>query len=187
MITKARYCEGETFGEFLARPIKNHDLWVALAHRVEIPLEISARVEALGGRWHLLVLSEDWCGDSVNIVPIVAKLADSVSNMDMRILARDENLDIMDTHLTGKSRSIPVIILLNQKFQECGWWGPRPRPLQQWVMEKGMLLPKDERYKEVRTFFARDRGLTTMREIVEMLEKCCAIGPAATSASLAAS
>ncbi len=117
MITKARYCEGETFGEFMTRPIKNHDLWVGIAHRVEIALEISARVEALGGHWHLLVLSEDWCGDSVNIVPVVAKLADSVSNMDMRILARDENLDIMDTHLTGKSRSIPAIILLNQQFQ----------------------------------------------------------------------
>ena len=183
MITKARYCEGETFAEFLARPIKDHDLWVALHKRVTIPIEISARVEALGGHWHLLVLSEDWCGDSVNIVPIVAKLAESVSNMDMRILARDENLDIMDSHLTGKSRSIPIVILLNQKFQECGWWGPRPRELQKWVMEKGMLLPKDERYREVRTFYARDHGLTTMHELVEMLEKCCVRGPLAASAT----
>ena len=178
MITKARYCEGETFAEFLARPIKDHELWVALYKRVTIPIEISARVEALGGHWHLLVLSEDWCGDSVNIVPIVAKLAESVSNVDMRILPRDENLDIMDSHLTGKSRSIPIVILLNQKFQECGWWGPRPRELQKWVMEKGMQLPKDKRYHEVRTFYARDRGLTTMREMVEMLEVCCRKIPA---------
>ena len=180
MITKARYCEGETFSEFLARPVKDHDLWVALYKRVTIPIEISARVEALGGHWHLLVLSEDWCGDSVNIVPIVAKLAESVSNMDMRILARDENLDIMDSHLTGgKSRSIPIVILLDKKFQECGWWGPRPRELQKWVMEKGMQLPKDERYREVRTFYARDHGLTTMTELVEMLEACCRKTPAA--------
>ena len=178
MITKARYCDGETFAEFLVRPIKDHDLWVALYKRVSIPIEISASVEALGGHWHLLVLSEDWCGDSVNIVPIVAKLAESVSNMDMRILARDENLDIMDSHLTGTSRSIPVIILLNQKFQDCGWWGPRPRELQKWVMEKGMLLPRDERYREVRTFYARDHGLTTMHELVEMLEQCCRKSPA---------
>ncbi len=152
---------------------------MALYKRVTIPIEISARVEALGGHWHLLVLSEDWCGDSVNIVPIVAKLAESVSNMDMRILARDENLDIMDSHLTGTSRSIPIVILLNQKFQECGWWGPRPRELQKWVMEKGMLLPKDVLYREVRTFYARDHGLTTMRELVEMLEACCRKIPAA--------
>jgi thioredoxin family protein len=179
VITKTRYCEGETFAEFLVRPIKDHDLWVALHKRVTIPIEISARVEALGGHWHLLVLSEDWCGDSVNIVPIVAKLAESVSNMDMRILARDENLDIMDTHLTGTSRSIPIVILLNQKYLECGWWGPRPRELQKWVMEKGMKLPKDERYREVRTFYARDHGLTTMRELVEMLERCCLKSPGA--------
>jgi thioredoxin family protein len=183
VITKARYCEGETFAEFLARPIKDHDLWVALYKRVTIPIEISARVEALGGHWHLLVLSEDWCGDSVNIVPIIAKLTESVSNMGMRILARDENLDIMDTHLTGTSRSIPIVILLNQKYQECGWWGPRPSALQKWVVEKGMLLPKAERYREVRTFYARDHGLTTMREIVEMLERCCVQLPVKASAS----
>ena len=176
MITKTRYYEGETFADFIARPIKNQALWLALAKRVEIPLEISARVDALGGNWHLLVLSEDWCGDAVNIVPIVAKLADSVTNMDVRLLARDQNLDIMDAHLTGTSRSIPVIILLNDKFQECGWWGPRPSPLEKWVKETGMLLPKDVRYREVRTFYARDRGLTTMHEIVAMLESCCVSG-----------
>ena len=107
--------------------------------------------------------------------------------MDMRILARDENLDIMDTHLTGgKSRSIPIVILLNPKYQECGWWGPRPRELQKWVVEKGMLLPKDERYKEIRTFYARDHGLTTMSEIVEMLEECCVRGPIPSPEAVAA-
>jgi hypothetical protein len=108
---------------------------------------------------------------------VIAKLTESVSNMDLRILARDENLDIMDAHLTGTSRSIPIVILLNPKYQECGWWGPRPRELQKWVIEKGLSLSKEEKYKEVRTFYARDRGLSTMREIVDMLEHCCARGP----------
>lgn len=182
MITKARYGGGETFAEFMARAIKNQELWLGIFKHVLIPIEISARVEALGGRWHLLVLSEDWCGDAVNIVPVIAKLAESVSNMDMRILARDENLDIMDAHLTGKSRSIPIVILLNPKYQECGWWGPRPRELQKWVIEKGLSLPKEERYKFVRTFYARDRGLSTMNEIVSMLEECCVRGPVPASA-----
>ncbi|MGH7650738.1 MAG: thioredoxin family protein [Gemmatimonadaceae bacterium] len=174
MITRTRYYGGETFADFIARPIKNQALWAALSKRVEIPIEYSARVDALGGHWHLLVLNEDWCGDAVNIVPIVAKLAESVRNMDLRILGRDANPDIIDAHLTGTSRSIPVVILLNEKFQECGWWGPRPSALQKWVKEIGMRMPKEERYKEIRTFYARDRGLTTMSEIVAMLEKCCA-------------
>ena len=179
LVTRERYYSGESFQDFLARPTVNHELWLALAHRVVIPVEYSKRVEALGGEWHLLVISEDWCGDAVNIVPIVAGLADSVGNMDMRILARDQNLDIMDAHLTNaKSRSIPIVILFNHRFQECGWWGPRPRVLQKWVIDEGLQLPKDVRYKEIRTFYARDRGVTTIRELVEMLEECCVKGPA---------
>ena len=157
----------------MSRAITNKALWEGVTKRVLIPVDLSGRVEALGGHWHLLVLSEDWCGDAVNIVPIVAKLADGVSNMDMRMLARDENLDIMDAHLTGISRSIPIVILLDEKFHECGWWGPRPRALQKWVKEEGLTLPKEDRYHFIRTFYARDRGLTTMTEIVEMLEECC--------------
>jgi hypothetical protein len=67
--------------------------------------------------------------------------------------------------------------LFNDKFEECGWWGPRPRALQRWVIEEGLQLQKDVRYKEIRTFYARDRGVTTIREIVEMLEQCCIKGP----------
>jgi hypothetical protein len=78
----------------------------------------------------------------------------------------------MDRHLTGTSRSIPVLILLNDNFNECGWWGPRPSELQKWVVEEGLELPKDERYKHVRTWYARDRGETTMQEIVTKLEAC---------------
>jgi hypothetical protein len=74
------------------------------------------------------------------------------------------------------------VILLNPKFQECGWWGPRPRELQKWVMEKGLALSKEDRYREVRTFYARDRGLSTMTEIVAMLEECCAKGPVRAAA-----
>jgi Thioredoxin len=183
VITKARYCDGETFADFIARPIKNRDLWLGVYKHVVVPIEVSARVEALHGHWHLLVLSEDWCGDAVNIVPVIEKLTESVSNMDMRILARDENLDIMDAHLTGKSRSIPIVILLDHKYQECGWWGPRPRELQKWVLEKGLAMSKEERYLAVRTFYARDRGLSTFGEIVAMLEQCCERGFVGLSSS----
>jgi hypothetical protein len=174
LITKQRYYGGETFADFMARVVTNRPLWAGVTNRVSIPLEISGRLQALGGHWHLLVLNEDWCGDAVNIVPIVGKLAESVSNMDLRILARDENLDIMDAHLTdGKSRSIPIVILLDEDFRECGWWGPRPHALQRWVKEEGLTLPNAERYLAIRTFYARDRGVTTMTEIVGMLEQCC--------------
>ena len=172
MIDESRFRTGDIFAEFLGRPLSNKPLWEAIYNRATVDDELISRVRALGGRWHLLVVNEDWCGDSVNILPYLAKLTDGLENMEMRIVRRDENLDIMDAHLTGKSRSIPVVILLDEDFRECGWWGPRPTELQSWVIEEGLKLPKDERYKQVPTRYARDRGQTTMAEIVGMLEQC---------------
>ena len=90
--------------------------------------------------------------------------------MDLRILARDQNLDIMDAHLTnGTSRSIPVVILLDEDYRERAWWGPRPEKLQQWVMTEGMKMEPGPRYAETRRFYARDKGRTILAELVALV------------------
>jgi hypothetical protein len=165
-----RYQKASTFEEFAEGAEANQELWRAVRARASVPAEIVRRVEALPGSWHLLVLTEDWCGDAVNTVPLVAALADAARNLDARLLERDENLDLMDTHLTNGSRSIPVVIVLNGRYEEVGWWGPRPRDLQAWVMTEGKRLPTEDRYREVRKWYARDRGLTTLEELVSLLE-----------------
>ena len=71
-----RYLGAPEFGEMLASATKNEELWAAVWRRTVVPDEFVQRVAALGGAWHLLVLSEDWCGDAVNTVPIVARLAE---------------------------------------------------------------------------------------------------------------
>jgi hypothetical protein len=155
----------------LATVEKNVELWAAMWRHARVDEEYVRRVSALPGHWRLLVLSEDWCGDAVNTVPIVARLAERCPNLDLRVLARDENPDIMDAHLTGTSRSIPVIIVLDGAFEERGWWGPRPTVLQHWVSGQGQLLEKSARYREARTWYARDRGRTTLEEVVSIIER----------------
>ncbi len=169
---EAAFAGGDTFAQFLAKPLTNKAFWEAVYKRAVVADELIDRVAVLRGNWRLLVLNEDWCGDSVNMLPYLAKLADAIPTVDMRIIRRDENLEIMDAHLTGSSRSIPVVILLDKEFKECGWWGPRPVELQKWVIDEGLKLSKEDRYKQVRTWYARDRGATTMMEIVSMLEGC---------------
>ena len=172
MIDRERFESGDTFQQFMAKPLTNKLFWEQVYKRAIVSDEIAARARELGAAWHLVVLNEDWCGDSVNILPYLAKLTEAAPNLHMRILRRDENLDIMDAHLTGTARSIPIVILLDEKFSECGWWGPRPRELQRWVTEEGLKLPKEERYKHVRAWYARDRGATALTEIVSTFEKC---------------
>ena len=171
MTMRERYLGAPEFSEVLASATKNADLWAAVWRRAVVPEELVNRVAALGGAWHLLVLSEDWCGDAVNSVPVIARLAELAPNVDLRVLARDENLDLMDAHLTGTSRAIPVVILLDENFNEVAWWGSRPAPLQQWVMGPGKAMEKDARYREIRSWYARDKGRTTLEEVVGMMER----------------
>lgn len=160
-----------TLDAFLPTAEKNADLWRATVRLAKVPDEVVARVAALGGRYHLLVLSEDWCGDAVNSVPYAARLAELAPNLDLRVLPRDQNLDLMDAHLTNGSRSIPVVLVYDDAFAELGWWGPRPSELQAWVLGPGQALDKEARYKEVRTWYARDRGRSTLAELVALLEQ----------------
>ena len=178
---RERYRDAATFETMLGTVAKNFELWAAMWRFARVDDEYVRRVSSLAGSWHLLVLSEDWCGDAVNTVPIVARLAERCDNVDLRVLARDANLDIMDAHLTGRSRSIPVIIALDEAYEERGWWGPRPTALQRWVSGQGQLLEKTVRYREARTWYARDRGRTTLEEVVSMLERAATTRAASTS------
>ena len=163
---------GIAFETFLPTADKNTDLW-SRTGRLPTPPDVLARVAAVPGAWRLLVLSEDWCGDAANTVPVLARLADEAPTLDLRLLARDGHLDLMDEHLTGerRSRSIPVALLLDADGREHAWWGPRPAPLQAWFLSpEAQALATDERYRELRKWYARDRGRTTLDEVVTMIE-----------------
>lgn len=167
-----RFAAAQTFGEFLDAAQAMREFWHASARRASVEPALVERAIATGANWHLLVLNADWCGDSVNTVPYVARLAEAAPNVELRLLDRDENLDLMDAHLTGGSRSIPRVIVLDSQFRDCGSWGPRPAELQRWVRAHGMALPRSDRYRETRAWYARDGGRTTVAEVVSLLETC---------------
>ena len=160
-----------SFEAFLPTAEKNVGLWTSIWERAHIPEGFVERASGVTGEWKLLVLSADWCGDASNTVPVLARLAEKVDGLELRLLERDENLDLMDEHLTGgTARSIPAAILLDASGVERAWWGPRPADLQAWVKTDGMDLPTDERYREVRKWYARDKGQTTLHEVISMIE-----------------
>jgi len=161
---------GLLFTEFLERAKTNAALWRDTYRLTRSSPDAVARLAGVPGRWHLLVMLEDWCGDGVNIVPVLARLAELAPNVDLRVIGRDEHAELMDTHLTCGARSIPIVIVLDEDFVERGWWGPRPRALQELAMGEWATLPKDERYRSIRTWYARDRGRTTVAEILETIE-----------------
>ena len=171
---KTRFDTALTFEHFSATVQKNQDLWHGVYRLAAIPPQIIDRVNALRCRRHLLILVEDWCGDAANIVPPIIRLAELTSRLDVRLLGRDANPDIMNAHLTNVSRSIPVAAVLDEQFVECGWWGPRPRELQRWVLDIGLAMPSVERYRHIRAWYARDHARSTLDELVALIEQCSA-------------
>jgi hypothetical protein len=164
-----------SFERFAAATVELHDLWGRLYERSAVPEAWAERVRRLPEPLRLLVMSEDWCGDSVNTVPLLQRLAEaSGGTLELRVTGRDDHPELMDAHLTGTSRSIPVVIVLDADFRERAWWGSRPAPLQKWVLETGLALPKEDRYREVRLWYVRDRGATTLAELVPLLERAAA-------------
>ena len=168
-LNRERFENAKTFSEYLESDVKNRELWHGVHDRVRLPDELIAQAKELPGGWHLLALSEDWCGDAVNTLPVVSRFAEE-AGWSFRVLDRDENLDIMDAHLTnGRSRSIPIVIVYDEDFEEVGWWGPRPGDIQSWVMSEGLSMPSPERYKVVRRWYAKDKGKTVIGELLDIV------------------
>jgi hypothetical protein len=176
MTLRDRFTQAATLDVYIETTAANRELWLTMRRRAVAPADLVERLRSLQAARHLLVLVEDWCGDAFNSVPPIAALAEAVSQLDLRVLARDQNLDLMDTHLSGTSRAIPVVIVLDEEYREIGWWGSRPKELQRWVAsEEAQQLSKEDRYKEMRRWYARDQGRSAVEEISQLLERTAVI------------
>ncbi len=169
MTNRQAFQIADSFSDFIDNATKNRDLWHAMAARAREYKELVEELKSIPGSWRLLAIADDLCGDAVNIIPTVAVLAEAVPNLELRIVSREVVPKLMDRHLTRGARAIPVIILLDEEGRERGWWGPRPQPLQDWVNRVGRGMETADRYRELRRWYARDRGATTAEAIVDLV------------------
>ena len=161
---KELWSQAMTFDAFVAAAGTHRDLWEGLYRLARLPTWADGATK--GRTLRLLALAEDWCGDASNTIPFLARWAGQAEGVELRILRRDEHPEVMDRYLTNGARSIPVVIVLDQDFHELGHWGPRPTVLQAWVMQNKGTIPKAELYPQVRKWYARDHGETTLKELL---------------------
>lgn len=160
--------EGLPYRQFVSESRRNSGLWEGVYRATRVPPWAIHLVRECAAARHLLVIAEDWCGDASNTVPVLAKLGDVADCLEMRVIRRDEHPEVMDRYLTGGARSIPIVVALSEDFRDVGHWGPRPAELQAWVLANKDRLPKSELYPQVRRWYARDRGETTLREVLAL-------------------
>lgn len=124
---------GKTSGEQMEDLIHYTKLNASRSRRITktgvLRSDLEEQVRSLPKQTWLLI-TETWCGDAANSVPVIAKLADLNSEIDLRIVLRDENTELMDQFLTNGGRSIPKLISLDEDLNVLFDWGPRPQEAQ---------------------------------------------------------
>ena len=119
-----------------------------------------------------LVISEGWCGDAAQIVPVFSLIEKQFPSIQLKLLFRDENLELMDQFLTNGSRSIPKLLILDATTNELiAQWGPRPQEASQLINEMKVANNEMSAIKEkLHLWYAKNRGVAIQSELVELLE-----------------
>jgi hypothetical protein len=120
-----------------------------------------------------LIITEGWCGDAAQNIPVVEKIANENSNIKTRYILRDENLELMDRYLTNNTRSIPKLIALDaENLEEIGTWGPRPKAAMDYfyeMRESGMEKP--EMMENMQRWYNKNKEQAIQTEFESLLEK----------------
>jgi len=166
-----------TFERFVRESTEHCQMWTGVYRTARVPERLVVEALALPGRFRILAIVEDWCGDASNTIPVIVRWIERLPNAEIRLVRRDEQPELMDVYLTGTARSIPIAIVLTEEMVELGRWGPRPAELQAWVMERKRAGAGSEIYPEIRKWYAKDRGETTLRELLAVMKRGAGLRP----------
>lgn len=147
-------------------------------HRLDKTMKITddniVKLNSLNKHYIWLVLTESWCGDAAQILPILNKMAmESNHTIELKLAMRDENEELMNHFLTNKGKAIPKLICIDKETGSVvADWGPRPQgaiDLIESYKEKFGVI--DETAKaDLQLWYLHDKGLSTQNEIIRLLQ-----------------
>lgn len=135
---------------------------------VQLDPDLYSVLNKVQGHYRFLVISEGWCGDAAQIVPVFDKIATTFpTKFDLRFVLRDTNLPLIDAHLTNGGRAIPVLLVLDSNGNVVAKWGPRPQILKDlldgWKSQESDMMALAEK---LHGWYAKDKTRTTQEELV---------------------
>lgn len=134
--------------------------------------ELKHAAEATDTEQVWLCITEAWCGDAAQNLPVFAALARLNKKIDLRFVLRDENLELMDQYLTNGSRSIPVVIGIDKNSHKELWkWGPRPAVAQQMIndFKQHPDRPAEQLKTELHTWYAHNKTKDVQAELLKLI------------------
>ncbi|AMM51340.1 hypothetical protein TH61_09380 [Rufibacter sp. DG15C] len=147
---------------------------VAIMERTyQTPLlpELVHLVQSLPTPMIWLIITEGWCGDAAQNVPILAAIAEKSSHITFLTILRSEHPAVMDAYLTNGGKSIPKLICLDARtLQPLGSWGPRPQALQEAILPlKKSNLHILETIRLAQEISDADQGQSLQKELLTFI------------------
>lgn len=172
-LLKENKATGTTQNEDLvAYSILNDKRMDRLDKKLNITPENKLFLSTIKSKVYFLVLAEGWCGDAAQILPVIAKIAEENSAIDLKVVLRDENEELMNLFLTNGGKAIPKLIILNQEQNFVESWGPRPAVATKMVADYKAKHGKidSEFKKDLQLWYNTDKGVSTQNDIVHILK-----------------
>jgi thiol-disulfide isomerase/thioredoxin len=148
----------------------------ARMRRLDKTIKISEETQTLFANYSknvtCLVLTESWCGDAAQAMPVINKLAEIAPGVSMKVVLRDENTELMQHFLTNGGLSIPKLIVIDDASKVVlGQWGPRPTVATKMVMdyktENGSLSPQFK--EDLQVWYTKDKGQAIVDDLERLL------------------
>lgn len=177
-LVKSLLTEGKSTGTEQSDGLTNYSLlnnkrMKRLDKTIKISDETTAKIQNLKTPQTWLVLTEGWCGDAAQNLPVINKLAELNTNINLKIVLRDDHLQLMDQFLTNGGRSIPKLIMLDSENKVLNTWGPRPTIATKMVVdykEKNGSL--DAEFKQdLQVWYNKNKGQSVQEDFVKLIEK----------------
>ncbi|AXG68431.1 thioredoxin [Kordia sp. SMS9] len=169
--------EGKSTGELQTEALSNYSMlndkrMKRLDKTTKLSEEAIAKIKAYNGDVTWLVLTESWCGDAAQTMPVIHKVAELNDNITLKVVLRDENEALMNEFLTNGGKSIPKLIAIdNTSGNVLGDWGPRPTKATKLVNDykaaHGKLTPEFK--KELQVWYNKDKGQNTIEDLLQLV------------------
>lgn len=158
--------------DYLAYAELNEARLHRLDKTMKVEEDVATKLSGLKKKYTWVVISECWCGDAAQIVPILNKMAEVTDNIELRIVFRDQNTELMDAFLTNGGRAIPKLIIVeSETLKILGHWGPRPVLAQKVITDyKAAHGVVDEAGKvALQMWYTKDKGHEVQKEVIELM------------------
>jgi len=139
---------------------------------IKITEDVAEEIQKIKEPQTWLLITEGWCGDAAQNLPVIHKMADLNTHIDLRLVLRDENLALIDLFLTNGGRAIPKLIILDKENNVINTWGPRPTVATNmaaaYKTEQGSLNANFK--KDLQVWFNKNKGKSAQDDLVNLFK-----------------